>query len=265
MQHAPSQVDLLIQYALLVAGEEDALFDRQLGPIHLIKYVYLADLAHARRNDGKTFTGVDWQFYKFGPWSQSVNERIEPALLAIQADKQSFPSDYGDKDDWVRWSLRDDQLLREIEREIPSCVSLAVKRDVHKFGKDTPDLLDYVYSTPPMLSAAPNEYLDFSLVEARLPDETNGQHQLRIDSLSNKKKKKLKDRIRALREQRKSREHEGQKLINPVKHPRHDDVFNEGVAWLDELAGPQMEAGEKVAEFSDEVWKSPTRKGEDVS
>jgi hypothetical protein len=45
-------------------------------------YVYLADLAYAEANRGKTFTGIDWQFYKFGPWSQTVNDRIEPALVA---------------------------------------------------------------------------------------------------------------------------------------------------------------------------------------
>ena len=38
-----AKVDLLIQFALAVAAEEDALAERELGPIHLIKYVYLAD------------------------------------------------------------------------------------------------------------------------------------------------------------------------------------------------------------------------------
>ncbi len=58
MPVAPSRVDLLLQYALLVAGEQDEFLDRQLGPIHLIKYVYLADLFHAKRNNGVTFTGT---------------------------------------------------------------------------------------------------------------------------------------------------------------------------------------------------------------
>jgi len=86
-----SKIDLLIQYAILIAGQEDDYLDRQLGPIHLIKYVYLADLAQAERNCGETFTGIAWQFYKFGPWSQAVNERIEPALAAIGANKNHFP------------------------------------------------------------------------------------------------------------------------------------------------------------------------------
>ena len=40
------RVDLLIQYALAVAGQND-FGERELGPIHLLKYVYLGDLAHA--------------------------------------------------------------------------------------------------------------------------------------------------------------------------------------------------------------------------
>jgi hypothetical protein len=72
-----SKIDLLIQYAILIAGQEDEYFDRQLGPIHLIKYVYLADLAYAEHNYGETFTGIDWQFYKFGPWSQTCKQGLE--------------------------------------------------------------------------------------------------------------------------------------------------------------------------------------------
>ena len=60
MSFDATKVDLVLQYALLLAGQEDDYFDRQLGPIHLIKYVYLADFAFARRNRGETYTGVDW-------------------------------------------------------------------------------------------------------------------------------------------------------------------------------------------------------------
>ena len=67
-----TKVDLVLQYALLFAGENNEDFDRQLGPIHLLKYVYLADLFHAEKNKGDTFTGINWQFSKFGPLSQSV-------------------------------------------------------------------------------------------------------------------------------------------------------------------------------------------------
>ncbi len=67
------KVDKLIQYALLVAGEEDSVFEQQLGPIHLIKYVFLADLAFAARRGGETYTGIEWVFHNFGPWSPPVS------------------------------------------------------------------------------------------------------------------------------------------------------------------------------------------------
>ena len=96
------KVDLLIQYALLVAGEADDYQDRSLGPIHLLKYVYLSDLAYAKREQGQTYTGTPWKFHKFGPWSAEVHGRIEPALRLINADKLSFESDYEEGGEWYR-------------------------------------------------------------------------------------------------------------------------------------------------------------------
>ena len=90
MSFDSSHADLIIQYALLLAGEEDERFDRQLGPIHLVKYVFLADLAHAKRHGGESFTGATWLFHNFGPWDVAVYERIDPAtqlqILGAQVD-----------------------------------------------------------------------------------------------------------------------------------------------------------------------------------
>ena len=260
-----SDVDLVIQYSLLVAGDEDDYFDRQLGPIHIIKYVYLADLSFARLNNGQSFTGIDWQFYKFGPWSQAVHARIEPALNAIHANRKQFSSDYDDKEDWVRWDLHDNRLLEEKRRALPPVIRMDLKRDIHKFGKDTPSLLDYVYKTKPMLSAAPNEHLDLSLVV----DNTSKDHEctqpLRMENLSNKKKKDFQQKMTALRELHQQRKSETPKLIKPVTNPRYDDVYKEGVAWLESLPGEQLSSSNISVEFSSDVWKSTTRKGEDVS
>lgn len=258
------RVDLLIQYALLVAGENDEPNERQLGPIHLIKYVYLGDLAFARRNDGRTYTGISWQFYKFGPWSQEVNQRIQPALLAIGAAAVSYESRYEGKEEWVRWSLRDDDLLREKERALPVTITMNLRTDVRRFGKDTPGLLEHVYRTPPMLNAAPHEYLEFSMVAARDSERVHSAP-LRFGTLSVKQKGGFKERIQALQARHQHRNENALRLINPVKNPRYDDVYREGVAWLDQLAGEPLKLGEKVVEFADEVWKSQPRKGGDVS
>lgn len=264
MPRDKNNVDLVIQYALLVAGQEDDYIDQQLGPIHLIKYVYLADLAHARRNNGDTFTGIDWRFYKFGPWAQQVNERIEPALAVIHADKKSFESQYEEREDWVRWNKHDDYLLQTLERKLPTYIVRDLRRDIHKYGKDTPSLLDYVYKTKPMLSAAPNEYLDFTLEISAPVKEEAKQQPLRMDGLSKNKQKKLKERMDGIRSKRQATGSRRSKLVTPPS-PRYDDTYYQGIAWLDSQAGPELSEKRIVVEFSDDVWKSPTRKAKDVS
>lgn len=262
-----NKIDILIQYALLTAGQEDEYWDRQLGPIHLIKYVYLADLTHAERNNGETYTGVGWRFYKFGPWSRTVNERIEPALSAIGATKKSFPSKFDDKDDWVRWCATNDFLLDELDEILPLEITSELSRDVHKFGHDTPSLLNHVYRTSPILLAAPDENLDFIHLKKK-NEKTSTPPSLKQDKLTAAKKKELKKRILKLREKnakRRSDKPRKRKIVNPVKSARYDDIYFEGLKWLDRLAGPQISQGEYEAVFSDSVWKSSTRRGADVS
>lgn len=256
------RIDALIQYALLLAGEEEDYADRALGPIHLIKYVYLADVAYASRHEGETFTGVEWQFYKFGPWSQAVNERIPVALTALGADRQVFESDYRDRDDWTRWSMRDQHRLNDCERGLPLQIRLVLPKLVHKFLKDTPALLDFVYRTPPMLEAAPNDYLDFSNAASQLLEKPTTE--LRIDDVSEKRKKKYRERVQELRARLKQKEREPSELVQLVSAPRFDETYENGVQWIENLAGEELVSGQLTAEFSDDVWKSVTRKGGDV-
>jgi hypothetical protein len=255
------RIDKIIQYSLLVAGDEDDFFDRQLGPIHLIKYVYLADLDYAASHNGETFTGVKWQFYKFGPWAQEVNSRIEPALLCINADKKIFPSDYEDRDEWVRWTATDDSFKKELERELPLVIKSTLRRDVHRFGKATPELLSYVYSTKPMLCAAPLEFLDFS--NLKIPAKNLSQAQSNDKSLSLKKQKTLKANLQNLRIQNVERLSAKRKhsLVKPPISPRYDEVYFEGLKWLDSLAGEKLQEGEKGVSLSDSIWKSSLRAG----
>jgi hypothetical protein len=263
MNSITEKVDQLIQYALLLAGEEDDFLDRQLGAIHLIKYVYLADYEFAKVNNGATYTGTDWMFYKFGPWAQSINARISPALNAINADQKVFESNYEEKEDWSRWCVSDEYRLSRIEALVPSAIRLWMRTYVHKFGKRTPELLDFVYKTPPMLNAAPHEFLDFSnaIPEPRLVNEI--QPESRLASLTIKKQKRLKERMNELRAMSGARNSVGFELVRPIA-PRYDEVFSQGISWLEQLAGPMIHQGSHLIEFSDEVWKSSTRKSKDV-
>jgi len=135
----------LIQYTLAVASQEDEYYEKDLGPIHFIKYVYLADMEYAKFNNGVTFTDVNWQFYHFGPWSNEVNMAIEPGLNAIYAEKKEIPSDYGNSD-YIRWSLQNinDAWLSCLGLELGLTVVSALKKYVHQFKNNTAALLNFV-------------------------------------------------------------------------------------------------------------------------
>jgi hypothetical protein len=250
-----AKTDLTLQFILLLAGQEDHFADRQLGPIHLIKYVYLADLAFAKSHGGQTFTGADWTFYKFGPWSQSVNERIAPALKALNADATVFESAYEDRDEWVRWSKADNDRLDSLERQVPFEIRVGLRSLVHRFGKHTPSLLDFVYGTEPMLVAAPGDKLRFAVA----PVATGEPHPT-YPAMTERKRKKFREAMNALRSR--SRESTA-RLVRPPA-PRFDEVYRAGMAWLEELAGPVLPEGTLTAEFDRDVWYSTARKGADV-
>jgi hypothetical protein len=252
--------DLLIQYALLEAGRQDEFNERELGPIHLVKYVYLGDLAYAERHNGESFTGASWIFYHYGPWAVDVHQRIEPALYEIHAQR-TMSSSARYADDVVRWRLTDDDLHAEIERKLPLEVTTKIRRVVRQFGKDTGELLNYVYGTPPMLRARPRAELILHVAE---PQPT-GYYAPSVAPapLSARQEKKLKERLAnakkdiaaKLAERRQVRAQ--RKVATPA--PRYDEVYERGVAWLDEMAGePEGEIkGEAI--FDDAVWDSEAR------
>jgi hypothetical protein len=115
-----------------------------------------------------------------------------------------------------------------------------------------------------MLSAAPGEFLDFSLVVESASNNKVESPQLRMENLSSKRKKKFNEGMRAIREKQQSKELKKGKLITPPA-PRYDEVYNVGITWLNSLAGPEFVTRKIVAEFSEEVWNSSTRKDKDVS
>ena len=264
MVTAISRIDLVLHFSLLVAGEEDDYLDRQLGPIHLIKYVYLADLLFSQRREGKTFTGVDWRFYNFGPWSPEINGRIEPALSAIMARRDKFDSQFSENNEFVRWSLRNDRLLEEKQEQLPVIIAPQLKKLIHRFGKDTPALLEFVYRTPPMLKASPNEMLDFAPDGTLQESETSTESKESLANLSRKKQMAFIEKRKQLRSCL-ADNRESAQLINPAPNPRYDADYESGLEWLESLAGEKITALEGTARFDNSVWKSKTRNSDEVS
>jgi hypothetical protein len=129
------RTDLLLQFILATAAQEDDWRSRELGPIHLLKYAYLADLAYAERREGASFTGATWQFYHFGPWQLQVFERIEPALAAIHANAKKISSRY--EGDFIRYSVADEEaeaVRIKAEKDLPLGLVGTIQSVVHEFG-----------------------------------------------------------------------------------------------------------------------------------
>ena len=157
------RIDLLFQYALARAARADDFRWRELGPIHLLKYAYLADLEHAARHSGATHTGIEWHFHHFGPWSLAAHDRIEPALVRAGAVEKHLSSAYGN--DHLRYLLdaqQADRFEEALTAELPHSVTRAITTAVHDHGSDTAGLLRHVYLTAPMLAARPGQVLHFT-------------------------------------------------------------------------------------------------------
>ncbi|MCG8639161.1 MAG: hypothetical protein MI862_05470 [Desulfobacterales bacterium] len=251
----------IIQYSLLVAGQEDDFVDRDLGPIHIIKYVYLADLAYAQYHNGETYTGIDWKFHNFGPWNYDLFECIESAAEEIGAERKVLESQYEGKGEYVRYSIGDYDLFEKKGFSLPLVISARLQQDIHKHKKETPGLLNYVYGTKPMASAAPGESLDFSVAIRNKPEKI--EFSSKLENLSIKKQKKFFNSLKAIRQNREERKAKPTRgyIQSPVK-PIYDEIYDKGIEWVESLAGEKIPKEEFEAFFSDEIWHSKSRKDE---
>lgn len=256
---------LIYQYALLLAAEEN--WDqRELGPIHLLKFACLADLAHAKYNGGETYTGIEWKFHTFGPWSNPAHALIQTAADELGAETKTIPSAY-DEGDFIRYVVRGDQdelkrQEKDLRQKLPLDIRGAIQSAVHEYKADTKKLLHAVYATVPMLMAAPGDILDFHAVvrepvaayavEERAPAQV---------ALSKKKTSMLKSRMAELRKQCSQNFTRAKAERTPPSEPDSTGELAEVTAWLDQLAGPAFpEEGAHVT-FAKEVWKSEARRG----
>ena len=261
------RIDLLLKYILAAAGQEDT-GQREVGPIPLIKYVYLADLIFAEKHRGETYTGASWRFHHFGPWSPAVYTRIEPTITEVGVLVRQIPSSKSEED-LIRYSLVDESLFNQLEPELPFILAITLKGLIHKFGDDTTSLLHHVYHTPPMLGAAPGEPLSFKKETFDEGDQPKvaGHVSEFVELYQTPSKKKRKADLKTLKEQIQVKLAE-KKLKKeqtiPSRLPRYDEVFFEGVRWLDSLAGEPVEPQEGEITFSKTIWKFPARTVPDV-
>lgn len=256
------RVDCLLKYILARAGQEEGLH-RELGAIHLVKYVYLADLAFAERHGGTTFTGAAWRFHHYGPWATEVWQRIEPIVNLVGAVERRFAGPKFDGEG-IRWRIDDPSLADRLEDELPIEVTSAIKHAIRQFDGDTPTLLHAVYGTRPMLQASPGDNLRFSSIEG---SRTSDSAVDSTEPLTAKQARERKAALKALRERIRAKlASPRQGRLAPVHPPpRYDDVFAAGQEWLDHQAGEAIEAAEAVMEIDPGVWKSRGRRESEIS
>jgi hypothetical protein len=249
-----AKVDIVMQFALAVSRcihDADDWQLRELGDIHLLKYVYLADLGAAEET-GKTFTRTDWQFYDFGPWSPEAHREIPAAMKAIGADRREFDGKFGKTVRYSLPNLEDAELVcKRLENKLPTSARLRVRRSLRRCGNDTPNLLKLVYNTRPMLSASPRQFLSFERrrkpdAAPELPAPTSAKQKKRYRA----KVREIRERLAASKDARRQHEEELKQRFAPVV----DEDYFEILETLDGSDEAPPRSG--ILEFGPGVWEA---------
>ena len=147
----------LIKYIVRYATDHDI----RLTTVRLVKFLYLADLYHARWFGGETFTKFPWAFVYYGPYCREAIIGIDEATLEGLIACQAYESKYASKD-YAIYTCHDDG-YEELRRSFPMAMISELQHQIKKYGDDTAQLLDYVYfETEPMVDVKKGDRLDFS-------------------------------------------------------------------------------------------------------
>lgn len=196
----------------------------KLTTLRLVKFLYLADLYHARFSKGETLTGWPWAFVYFGPWCKEVNEAIEKSAKKGLIFAQEYPSKYDDDKDYRLFSTESTDEEPKIIDALPTYVWSKLQWAIQKWADDWHGLLDYVYfETEPMIEAKPGALLDFS--KSQMPEVAK---KIDIKKIPQTKLKEAKKALARLEEKYKDG-----LSTKPPQGPT-DTVFQEFVSKLDE-------------------------------
>ncbi len=143
-------VKAAILYLLKVADEERTSF----GKVRLMKFLYLLDVEHYRYY-GETCTGLEWVFYKYGPFAFE----LESFLAEIKIKNEEIPLEKGKT---LKKLNYDFDLQDEVTKPPFRCKGILDNLFKEWGSADLNRLLDYVYfGTEPMVDAQLPDRLDF--------------------------------------------------------------------------------------------------------
>ena len=219
----------LIKYIVCYATDHDT----RLTMVRLVKFLYLADLYHARWFGGETFTKFPWAFVYYGPYCREAMVSIEEAKLEGLIASQTYESKYGDKD-YALFTCHDEN-YEDLRKMFPIAMLSELQSRIKKFGDDTAQLLDYVYfETEPMMDVKKGDRLDFSKAIAPRHEPV-----VETNKMSKENIEQIKTRIKSIGTKFKTAK---DNLIKDEQDTEHwkDDLYHRA---LDSFHEPEIPTG----------------------
>lgn len=127
----------------------------------LIKYLYLLDFWMAEEAEGNTFTGAEWRFHHFGPYSNALAADLDWLSTQPSVEKEDV---IGKDKDYFLYSLGEWAKAQTFEvLGLPIDVRLRLTEAMKRYSGDLNGLLNFIYfKTAPMQGATPGSILSFA-------------------------------------------------------------------------------------------------------
>lgn len=171
-------------------------YPRRVSRTILVKLVYLADVEFFRRYARK-MTGLEYQHHHFGPFSWGVIDTADELVAKKLIRTISTTNIYGDPT-IVYKSTTEERLGFD---SLDSYCFDVVRFVNNKFSTlSFTQLLDYVYSTPPMVNVPSGEVINFDTlrnpVQDALAEHTRANISYKGEELIQNLRKRLGDQVK---------------------------------------------------------------------
>jgi hypothetical protein len=127
-----------------------------ISSIRLIKLLYLIDIEYYLKYK-RLLTSINWVFYKYGPYFFEWDDIVRSASLDLEIEEIETPKGRG----FTYKSIEP----QDISKEVNFATEQLIRHILDRWSfEETKDLLDYVYSTPPIKMGQRGNPLDFNLL-----------------------------------------------------------------------------------------------------